>query len=338
MHGETGNVKELETIGGIAATLDPPDDARGALAISLGRTSVYLLNAGDAWLAGKMLERMNVVAHGVADPGVLALLYWTRAVHRAFADDLGGFLELTHRAVGHCDAAGDLRGACSQRVNVGNAYKELGMYAEAEVVLREALSAAKRLGLQTNVAIAMQNLGFVLGHAGKIEEGQVMQAEAIALFARFDNRRMEGVSHIYLASSLAASGDLARATGQALTAVDQSSAFPAFHAYALGVLARVELAQKRPQEALRVVSLALESPDAMKSLEEGEATVRLVHAEALDAVGDRAGAAKAIATARDRLRQRAAKFTDAALAKSFLEKVPENARILALDAAWNGNN
>jgi tRNA A-37 threonylcarbamoyl transferase component Bud32/tetratricopeptide (TPR) repeat protein len=336
MHGEAANLHELEAIGASAATMEPNDDARGALAVTLGRASVYVLNAGNLSLAAQLLDRMQVVARAVTEPGVLALVCWCRAVHDAFGGDLGGFLDLTHRAIRHFDDAGDLRGGCSQRVNVGNAYKELGMYAEAEAALREALSAAKRLGLQMNVALALQNLGFALAHLGKLEEGQVMEAEAIALFARFENRRMEGVSHIYLATMLAASGDLARATGQALTAVDLSAAFPAFHGYALGTLARMELAQKRPTDALRVVSMALEDADAMNKLEEGEAAVRLAHAEALDAIGDRSAAERAIAVARDRLRSRAAKFKDPLLARSFLERVPDHARVLQLDREWNG--
>jgi tetratricopeptide (TPR) repeat protein len=336
MYGEAGNLHELEALGASAATMEPSPDARGALAIALGRASVYLLNSGNLSLAAQLLQRMNTVARDVTEPGILALVCWTRAVHEAIGGDLGGFLDLTNQAVRHFDDAGDLRGGCSQRVNIGNAYKELGMYAEAEAALREALAAAKRLGLQTNVALAMQNLGFALAHLGKLEEGQVLEAEAIALFARFENRRMEGVSHIYLANMLAASGDVARATGQALTAVDLSSAFPAFHGYALGTLARMELRQGRAQDALRIVSVAMEDTNAMNNLEEGEAALRLAHAEALDGVGDRPAAGRAIAVARDRLRARASKFKDPYLARSFLERVPDHARVLELDREWNG--
>jgi hypothetical protein len=65
-----------------------------------------------------------------------------------------------------------------------------------------------------------------------------------------------------------------------------------------------------------------------------EAFVRLVHAQALDARGERGEAARVIAAARDRLLQRAANIDDAPLRRSFLENVPENARTLELAARW----
>jgi hypothetical protein len=65
-------------------------------------------------------------------------------------------------------------------------------------------------------------------------------------------------------------------------------------------------------------------------LEEGEALIHLAHVEALRAIGDADGAAAALADARARLLARAGKIVDADLRRSFLERVPENARILAL--------
>ena len=61
---------------------------------------------------------------------------------------------------------------------------------------------------------------------------------------------------------------------------------------------------------------------------------RLVHAEALFAVGEKERAAEAIGVARERLLENAAKIGDASYKKSFLESVPENARTLALARAW----
>jgi hypothetical protein len=44
----------------------------------------------------------------------------------------------------------------------------------------------------------------------------------------------------------------------------------------------------------------------------------------------------ALQVAADRLRQRAAAISDAAWQKSFLENVPDNARILELARVWLG--
>ena len=64
--------------------------------------------------------------------------------------------------------------------------------------------------------------------------------------------------------------------------------------------------------------------------------MRLVYAQALRATGDAAGARGAIEAARARLLGRATKIQDAAFRASFLERVPENARTLALADAWCG--
>ena len=62
----------------------------------------------------------------------------------------------------------------------------------------------------------------------------------------------------------------------------------------------------------------------------GEAKIRLVFAKALAATGDRATAQDVIATARERLIERAARISNSDLRRSFLERVPENERTLVL--------
>lgn len=74
--------------------------------------------------------------------------------------------------------------------------------------------------------------------------------------------------------------------------------------------------------------------EAQGKIEEGEALIRLVHAEALSATGDGDAARAAIADARDRLLAAAARIDDPALRDSFLHNVPENARTLARARAW----
>jgi hypothetical protein len=61
---------------------------------------------------------------------------------------------------------------------------------------------------------------------------------------------------------------------------------------------------------------------------------RLSLAEALDAAGDRAGAVAAIGDAARRLLAQAERIPGDALRTSFLERVPEHARTLALARAW----
>jgi hypothetical protein len=64
--------------------------------------------------------------------------------------------------------------------------------------------------------------------------------------------------------------------------------------------------------------------------------VRLAHAEALRATGDTDGARRVLDDARARLLAIAARIPDPAYRQTFLEGVPEHARILALAAADHG--
>ena len=68
--------------------------------------------------------------------------------------------------------------------------------------------------------------------------------------------------------------------------------------------------------------------------EEGVSLLYLVHAEALLATGDRASARAAIGAAREKLLSRSLKIGDPGLRATFLERIAENARTLALARAW----
>ena len=82
---------------------------------------------------------------------------------------------------------------------------------------------------------------------------------------------------------------------------------------------------------------AFATMERLGGIEEGEALVRLAYAEALWAGGDREAARRAIEEARARLLARAARLGDEALRGRFLDRVEENARTLALSAAWLGS-
>jgi hypothetical protein len=85
--------------------------------------------------------------------------------------------------------------------------------------------------------------------------------------------------------------------------------------------------------ALTAAREAIDLLDTLGALEEGEALVRLIYAEALHASTD-SRAPSAILDARDHLLDRAAKIRDPILRRSFLERVPENARTIARAREW----
>src|SRR5262249_8053227 len=131
-------------------------------------------------------------------------------------------------------------------------------------------------------------------------------------------------------------GDLAAAEQEALAALGSETLMPLDRAAGTATLAAIHLAQGRAAEAARHAEAAMAQYKAQGSFGYHGAFARLIPAEALEATGDHERARGVIRAARDRLLERAAKIEDASLQRSFLERVPENARTLMLAKAWIG--
>jgi hypothetical protein len=88
-----------------------------------------------------------------------------------------------------------------------------------------------------------------------------------------------------------------------------------------------------PAEALELTRQAMEIVQALGTLEEGDAWVRIIHAEALEANGNRAGAHAALRDAFDRLQARAKTIRKPAWREAFLAR-SESTRIAEHMDAW----
>jgi tetratricopeptide (TPR) repeat protein len=296
----------------------------------LARLAGYLFVLGQVRPGSAILAATErALARPRLSDGVLAWVNHARSWERHYLDDAAGALRFEELAVACFDAAGDRRNGSTMRANLGVAYRDLGALAPAEVVLREALRTAERMNLPGAALAVKQNLAMVLAQQGALAEAEALERAAADGFARESNRRMEGGSRAYLALILAQRGDLDTAEREARLAVailgDHAPSLP----YALAALARVLLDAARPVEARAAAREAMERLGDVEGIHEGEALIRLVHAEALLALGD-AGAGEALAAARDRLLDRAARIGEPALRESFLAVVPEHARTLAL--------
>ncbi|WP_437957752.1 protein kinase [Sorangium sp. So ce119] len=286
--------------------------------------------------AGSLMARVAPVADRFAgDPQIAGTIAWSLATAALFVEgDLNRHRARLEEAIACFDRSGDLRGACGQRANAGFACNELGAYGEAAALLRASLSDAERMGLRNIAASARQNLGVALGRLGELAEARAVEAEAVRSFAAMQEPRMEGASRAYLAGILLSAGDVAGAEAEARRAVAMLEVARPLLPYALATLADALLAGGRRDEALAEARRAAEILREIGQLEEGEALVRVVHAEALWATGDREGARAALAEAEARLEERAGKIADPAWRASFVERVPEHARTAALRAAW----
>ncbi|WP_437967230.1 protein kinase [Sorangium sp. So ce260] len=315
------------------------DDAPEPAQVAAVAWAAALLFLGGRYAdAGSLMARVERVAERfAADPPIAGAIAWSRAAAALFVEgDLNRHRARLEEAIACFDRCGDLRGACGQRANAGFACNELGAYGEAAALLRVSLADAERMGLRNIAASARQNLGVALARLGELAEARAVQAEAVRSFAAMREPRMEGASRAYLAGVLLAAGDLAGAEEEARRAVGMLEVARPLLPYALATLADVLLAAARRGEALVEARRAAEIMNEIGQLEEGEALVRAVHAEALWAAGDREGARAALAEAEARLGERAAKIADPAWRASFVERVPEHARTAALRRAWDG--
>jgi tetratricopeptide (TPR) repeat protein len=329
----TGDVPALlQAAEDLASLPDPPPDLSAARVLACTRLAAPLFLLGKGDLADRLMATADALAVGRAaeDPAVRSRVLETRALEALVAGLSGEFLALaTAAAVGFTEY-GDLRNAAVQRTNVGSVFVSLGAYPEAERELTDVLATAERVGLAQIAAAARQNLALALAREGRVDEARAMAAAGIADARAQNNRRLEIGARI-LASIIAP--DPATAAREAQAAVDLAEGPMPQRAYALGALAMAVLGEGRAAAAITAADEAMSILEAAGGMDEGEALVRLAHAETRLAAGDEAGARRALAAARQRLAERAAKIADASLRASFLERVPENRRTLVLHAS-----
>ncbi len=309
--------------------------ARESFVVACIRAATQLMFAGKFELGQKLVAIAERSRGRFVDrePAAVAWIDYGRSVRALFAGDLGDNVKLKESVVESFERAGDERNACIQRVRLGYAWLIVGAHAEGERVLRDALSAATRMGLAKVSALAKHNLGLALARLGALDEARAVESDALAAFEAQGDRRLVGASQLYLAVICALSGNLLRAELHARAAVGAQENNPPIRAEALSTLASILLADGRAGEALEAALAARSLLDALGGVEDGETLIRLVHAQALAASGDAAAAKMALRDAKARLLSRAARIRDEALRKLFLEQEPDNRKTLELDAS-----
>jgi tetratricopeptide (TPR) repeat protein len=300
--------------------------------IASARAAQHLLGAGKYDLVDALLERIEAIAPRAApdDPAAAAWIALARSLHT----DPAASVELAETAIAQFERAGDLRNACVVGSNLGDAFCQVGAFAQAEKQLRAALASAERMGLINVVAIAKANLGYALAHQGQTAEAIEVEAQARDLMNAQGDHRREGFTRLYLATFRWLSGALeeaAREVEGALVILEQN---PPLQAYAFATLARVRLDQGRAAEALELAARAHRLLEELGGMDEGESLVRLVYAQALRATGKTEEANAAIRAAREQLRARADAIREPARRESFLANVRDNATTLDLARRW----
>jgi eukaryotic-like serine/threonine-protein kinase len=331
----TGQVAGLESLVGELADTEPHPGAGPAQVVAWARAAVSLVFVGSSELAARLFERLEGANVSSDEPAVIGRVEQARATRAMAGGDVSSYLEHTLASARELDRAGDVRTACVQRNNAGYAQVMLGALSEAEATLREALVTAERMGMVSAAGTARQNLGLALAYGGALQEARAVEERGLEAATQSGDALMTACGYAYLAEILTMGRNYEAAERAAHSAL--AAAGDTRHdvtALAHAALARVLLVARRLPEAVAAAEKAFLLLPVVTDAG-AEASVRLVRAEALHAAGDQAGARDVARVARDRLLERAARIGSPALRKGFLERVPANARTIALAGSWD---
>ncbi len=329
--GLLGHLERIEALARTLAVLPPDPALRSAQVISLCRATIPLFWAGRADSA-PLFARIDELAHPTASlaPQARALVHFSRATRALYAGRPGDHLLEQQASYQSFVDGADRRNACGRQVAMGFAYGELGLYAEAERALREALTESERMGLHNLSVRAKNNLGNILCRRGALDEARRFEEQAVQACMAQGDPRLEAASRNYLAHILELGGDREGALREARKAAELASETPTLRAHAHGRISRLLRAMGRRAEALEEARAASALLEGLGRIDEGESEIRLALAEALVDTGDEATAREARRAAHDRLLERASTIADPATRQSFLGAVAENQATLRL--------
>ena len=329
-----GTLGLTEELGELVEAIDEePDEPNAARSVAACRLAIMMLRSGHREEAERLVEMVQDSPHSDQHTLVCAWHEVVRAELATHAGDVSVYLAHTEAATEHFTFAGDVRNACLQWHNYGNALMQLGAYERAELVFREVLDLAKPMQLNL-VPGALANLGFTLSRIGALDTAWEVETEALRLCGEQGNRRFEAVASIYLALILAMQRDLEAAVQLARAGVTLAATSPPTLAQAHAVLSAMLLLRDESTEALAEARKAMELLERLGGVEEGEALIRLMLMSALAREGDAKAAREVAEEARVRLQLRGDRIANPSWRRSFLNDVPEHARTLELAAQW----
>jgi hypothetical protein len=320
----------LLTVAGEIAGLDPGPDALGAAVVAWSRAATWLLLFRAEDLAARLFERIDEAAPKLRDdPSVSARVLYARSAKAQCSGDPFGYRALSEASARAFEEAGNLRSACVQWQNVGNACIRSGALPDAVRVLGQALRSAERMGLHTETVKMWLGTAYAL--SGDFDEGERLMSEAIEAARSIGARRIEAKALVEASRIALARSDLGRAETFARRACERAVAPVLVVSDAM--LAEVLLKRGKYTEAREAADRAMAAL-AGGTLDESDVWVRVVHAEAQAASGETAAARAALHALAITVEARASRAPDAEARRRYLEDVPEHARISERLREW----
>jgi tetratricopeptide (TPR) repeat protein len=266
------------------------------------------------------------------DPATLGRFLEAKVAIAAHAGELSELVVLTTRARENAKNAGDDRAANVHLINVGFAWMQLGEHERALECFEKARDDAAARGWVSNRRSAAQNAGYVLLQMGRNDEARAVEQAVLDEIGREASPRLLTLTRACLSTIDLRGGNTASALEHAEAAIALATGAPQI-AYAETVLAEALLELGDASPALERASRAIAIIAQSGGRHFADARAKLAAARALHALERDDEAQRAIETARDAVLAHAA-LLPPDRAKTFLERVPANAKTLEFARDW----
>lgn len=329
-HGRLGDLDAVLPLALQVGAIGHATDAIGAKITALTLAATTLIYNGDTASGAAIVAQVEILAkeNKTPSPAERARVHELRATLAGLTEQLQHARDEFTRALEWLDPAGEERRALIVRSNLAFIELQLGEIERAEATLLAALPVAIRLGVETTRALLLQNLGIALGWQGRGPEALAAQAQSLELFLAHKDPRLAGWSRLHLAVLAIQRGDLDEALTQARTVLAAGVDMQAIGAHA--IVARALLLRGDSRESLACATSAVAAIARVGGVEDFEVLAYVTLVEALLANGQAHEARVALQVAREIVDRRLRGIQDADLRASFIERVPDHARVFEL--------
>ena len=252
--GRHANGYELQRLCDLLRELGESGESSDAYIIAATRTTMQAYVAGDyprAIALFNVLRPHMSAAAGSRSPAAEAMVSMLRGSEATINWQFDQVPLHFEHAADLFDAIGDVRNACSQRLDAAIFYLDIADYPRSELLLRQVIDLSDRFGFHRLSSVATRSLGSVLRLTGRETESEQYAHRAIALASIGGDLRVSGTAHVLLAQLALHRGDLPRAAQEADRGVTDLARIPRFLARALAVQSRIKLLQGDLASALR---------------------------------------------------------------------------------------
>ena len=321
------------------SVLTPQDDepplATPLFVASAVRLSMQLFIAGQYGGSLPLLHKLEeLVASYPAPhpPTMMAQVLAMRASRAAVEWKVDLSRALFEQSAELLDQVGDVRGACSQRLDAALFCSDIADFARMEQLLRKMIPMAESLGLLRLLGVARSALAVAMWRQGRAEEALPLCLIALQELTQFGDSRQEGVCRINVARIQLSLGALDAAQKAATEAILRLALIPRFRLRALTVRAQIALAQGNIETANSASAESMELLTQLGRAGTDEAQVRVIYAKTQLLLGHTEVAAETLHVGRQRLLFIASALGSPEVRNEFLYKLSENAELLALAA------